>query len=241
MVLYQIQKCPDQFVILHGQHTFNILLCIREDLLTHPLHCSTVGNRVRTVQRDRLACRQSRRHTRRLSRLHTDDLDLGIQHLRKRGNTRDQSTAAYRNQDIIHSGVFLYDLHGNTSLSRRDVFIVKRMNEGVPILFCQLPCILTGIVIDVSVQDNLRAVILRAVHLDQRSHRRHDDHHFAAELLSRIGDSLCMVACRSRDQTFLPRLIAHRTDLIISAAHLVGACLLHILRLQVDPSASLLA
>ena len=49
-----------------------------------------------------------------------------------------------------------------------------------------------------------------------------------------------VVSRRSGNQAFFPRTLIHRRNLIVSAAHLVGAGLLQILRLKVDLVAALL-
>ncbi len=134
MVLHQVKESADQLIILHRQHTVNILLGIRKDLLTHPFYRRAVCDRVGAVKGHRLPGSQSHGHTGRLGRLHADYLDLGIQHLGKSRNSGDQTAAAYRRQNIIHGRQFLYNLHGNRPLPGSNIRVIKGMDKGIALL-----------------------------------------------------------------------------------------------------------
>ena len=115
------------------------------------------------------------------------------------------------------------------------------MDKGISILLCKLQSMLTGFVIYITVKNNLCSERLRAVHLDQRCGGRHYNDSLAAIGFCCIGNTLCMIAGRRRDQTLCAFFLRKSADLIIRTAHLIGAGPLHILRLQIYLSASLLA
>ena len=90
---------------------------------------------------------------------------------------------------------------------------------------------LQRIVEHIAVQHHLGAERLGAVNLHERRYLRHADGCLDAGKLRRKSNSLCVVTRRCGDKSFFPRFLVHGRNLIISAAHLVGAGLLHILGL----------
>src|SRR5699024_1967834 len=129
--------------------------------------------------------------------------------------TCNQSASSYRDKDIINSRKLMNDLHGYTSLALRYIQVVERMDECVSMLFGKLVGLVTGIIINISVKNDIRSQILCSVYLDQRRNGRHNDRCLASEHLCRVGNALGMISCGSRDQSFLLFLLGQRTDLII--------------------------
>ena len=115
------------------------------------------------------------------------------------------------------------------------------MDKSVSVLLRQFVGILAGFIVNISVQDHLRAIAFGALHFDERCRGRHDNHSFCAEGFCRVGNALCMVACRGGDQAFAALLLRQGTDLIVGAAELVSSCHLHIFRFQVNFVAGLCA
>ena len=107
------------------------------------------------------------------------------------------------------------------------------MHKGVAVLCSQLVCVVTCLVEYISVQYNLRSIASGAVHLHERSRGRHHDGSRNASQLCRVGYALGMVSCRRSDQSPLFFFLCQGTDLIVSAAYLVSAGVLHVLRLKV--------
>ena len=239
MILYHIQEGADQFIILHKKHAVHIFLNIGKDLIAYRFYSRTVGNGIRAVQFHHFSRVKGRRHARRLCRFDPHDFDLRVQHLGQRSYAGDQSAAAHRHQDVIHRRKFLHDLHGDRPLTGGDIRIIERMDECIALFLGQFACICIGIVIYIPVQDHFSAHALRPVYLDQRRDRRHNDHGLTAELLRRKRHALGVVPGRRCDQSPGPFFLAHGADLIVRAADLICAGMLHVLRFQIDLSSGL--
>ena len=137
MIFHHIQESHDQFVVINGNDIIHIFLDIREQLLARALDSGAVCDGIDSGKGYYLALAQGFLHTVSAGRLHSDDFDLGIQQLCKGGYAGAKSAAADGNQNVIHRRQLLDDFHGNGTLSRRYIQIVKRMHEGVTVLFCQ--------------------------------------------------------------------------------------------------------
>ncbi len=76
-------------------------------------------------------------------------------------------------------------LHSDGSLTGCNGQIIERVDKGIAMLCCQLVCLCTGLIVHISVQNNLSAVALGTVYFDERCGRRHHNdslctEHFAA-------------------------------------------------------------
>ena len=78
-----------------------------------------------------------------------------------------EAAASDGHQDIVYQGQLLYDLHGNRALAGSYRQVVEGMDEGIAMLLCQPVSMLTGFVVDISVQHHLSAIALGALHLHQ--------------------------------------------------------------------------
>ena len=134
----------------------------------------------------------------------------------------------------------LDDLHGDAALAGSYIKIIERMYEGGSALFRDLHGVFTGFVINISIEDNFRSVGLGVVNLHQRCGGRHHDGCLYTVDLGGVSDTLRVVAGGSGYETLCSLFGGHGADLVVSAAHLVGAGVLHILGLQVDLVAGLL-
>ena len=159
---------------------------------------------------------------------------MRVQKLGKCGNTCCKSTSSNRYQDIIYQWEFLYDLHGDGSLSGGYCRVVKRMDKGISVLLCKLKRMGTCLIVNISVKDDFRSVALSTLHLDQWRGGRHDNDGFYSVFMCSIGNALCMVSCRCCDQTFVSLFVRKCADLIICATYFICTGALHILRFQVN-------
>ena len=160
--------------------------------------------------------------------LDADYLNLGIEHLCEGGHAGRKTAAAHGDEDHVDEGQLLVDLHGDRALAGRNAGIIEGVDEGIAVLPGKLERLVAGLVIDITVEHHFGAEGLRAVHLDERCRGRHDDDGLYAVGLCRIGNALRVVAGRCGDETLLPLLIGERRDLVVGAAHLVGAGALHV-------------
>ena len=239
VIFHHIQECHHELLIRNGDDFIDVLLNIWENLFAWTFYRSAVCNCVHTRKLGDFAVFQGHLHAVRASRFHTDDVDLRIQKLGEGGNAGSETASSDGNQDGIDDRKLLDDFHGDGALSGRDSQIIKGMDEGVAVFRSELKSLLAGIVVDISVENNLRAVALCPFYLDQGRGCRHDNDCLAAVCLCSICDSLCVVARGCGDEPLLTVLFTHRADLIIGAADLVGAGYLHVLRLQIAAVSSL--
>ena len=241
MVLHHIQEGDDQIRVRHSDHAVEILLQVGKDLCSGRLDSSAVCNGVDLRKRYHFTLLQGCLEAGRSLGLYGVHFRVGPQHLHERGDACRQSASAYRHQDDVDEGQVLDDLHGDRALAGGDVGIVERMNKGISVFFGQLVGVVTGLVIDVAVQNDLGSQRFGPVHLDQRRCSGHYDHRLGPELFGRISDALCVVSGGSRDQAAVSLLLAQRADLVVSAANLVGTCPLSVLRFEIDLSSGPLA
>ena len=75
-------------------------------------------------------------------------------------DTCSKSAPSDRYQNVIYKRKFLYDLHGDSSLTGCYCRIVKWMDKGISFFFCKGKCVCAGFVIYVAVKDNLRTELL---------------------------------------------------------------------------------
>ena len=233
VIFHHVQECHHELLIRNGDDFIDVLLDIWENLFAGTFYGSAVRNCVHTRELGDLAVFQGYLHAVRTCRFHTDDVDLRIQKLGEGRNAGRETASSDGYQDGIDNWELLDDFHGDGALAGRDGQIIKGMDEGVAVFRSELKSLLAGIVIDISVENNLRAVALCPLYLDQGRRCRHDNDSLAAVGFCGVRDSLCVVARGCRDETLLTVLLTHRADLIIGTANLVGAGYLHVLRLQI--------
>ena len=234
MVFYHIKKSHDQLIIIDGNDIVQIFLDIWEDIFSRSLYCSTICDSIYVRKRYDLPFLQGCLHTCCACRLNTDDFDVWVQKLRKCRDTCSKSAPSDRYQNVIYKRKFLYDLHGDSSLTGCYCRIVKWMDKGISFFFCKGKCVCAGFVIHVAVKDNLRTVTLGALYLDQWCGSWHDNDCFYSIFMCSISNTLGMISCRCSDQTFVPLFVRKCADLVICATHLICTGTLHILWLQIN-------
>jgi len=95
--------------------------------------------------------------------------------------------------------VLAQDLHADGALTGDHVGVVERVHEGQVAFGFELQRATMRIGEAVAVQHDLGAERAHSVDLEPGRGGRHDDECRAAELASREGDALGMVACRRAD------------------------------------------
>ena len=232
VILNHIKEGNDQLIILDGNDSIQVLLDIWENMGSRSLNCSTVCNGIYVRKGYNLALFQGSFHAGCSGWLNTDNFNVRIEQLGKCGNTCCKSASTDWYQDIVYKRKLLNDLHCDGSLTGCNSRIIKRMDEGIAFFLCQVQCISTGFIVNITVKDYLCAVSFGALYFNKRCGGRHYDHCFHTIFMCGIGNTLCMVSCGSCNQPFASLLIGKSTDLVISSAHLVCACSLHVLRFK---------
>ena len=231
VVLDHVQERDNQLIVLNRDDAVHVFLNIGEKLFTGTLHRRAVRNGVGARQRHNLSRLERSLHAGRIFRLDTDHVYVRVQQLREGRDTARKAAAADRNQNVIDGRELLHDFHCDAALSGCDRQIVERMHDGRTGLRRTLIGALQRIVEHSAVQHHLGAECLGAINLHERRHLRHADGCLDAGELCREGHTLCVVARGGRDETLFPRFLVHGRNLIICAAHLVSAGLLHVLGL----------
>ena len=163
--------------------------------------------------------------------LDANDADLGVVELGEGRDAAGQAAAAHGHEDGIDKGQLLDDLHGDGALAGGHTGVVEGRDVGQAALFGQLDGAGLGVVKDVAVQDDLGAVALGAVDLDERRGGGHDHDRAGARVGGRVGDALGVVAGAGGDDAAVKLFLGKLRDLVVGAAQLVGAGALHVLGL----------
>ena len=234
MIFYHIQESNDQLIILNRDDFIQILLDIWENMRARSLNCSTICNGVYMGQCNNLTFLKRSLHTGCTCWLYTDYFNMRIKKLGKCGYTCCKSASTDWHQNIIYKRKLLNDLHSNGSLAGSNCRIIKRMNKGIALFFSKLQSICTGLIINITMKNNLCAIPFCTLYFNKRCSGRHYDHGLHTVFVCRICHTLCMISSGSCDQTFASLLVGKSTDLIISSTHLICTCSLHVLWFEED-------
>ena len=207
MILNHVKESNDQLIILNRDDIIQILLDIRENLLSRSLYSSTISNRIYMRKSHNLTLLQRSLHTCCTGRLNTDYFDMWIQKFRKCGNTCCKSASTDRNQDIINKWKLLNDFHCDRTLSCCNCQVIKRMDKCISLFLGKLQCMCTCLIIYIAMQNNLCTIALCSLNLDQRSSCRHNDYCLYSIFMSCISNTLRMISCRCCDQPFISLFI----------------------------------
>ena len=140
--------------------------------------------------------------------LHADDADLGVVQLGEGGDAAGQAAAAHRDENGVHQRQLLDNLHGDGALAGCHGEVVEGRDVGQALLLGKLHGAVLGVVEDVSVEDDLGAVALGALHLDEGRGGGHDHHGAGAGVGGGVGHALGVVAGRCRDDAAVELLLA---------------------------------
>ena len=115
------------------------------------------------------------------------------------------------------------------------------MDERIAVLLGKLHGVFARLVVHVAIEHDLGSVAFGALDLDERRRRGHDNDGTRPGARGGKCHALRMVARARGDDTALQLFGRERADLIVGAAHLVGACTLHVLGLEEHAVARCLA
>ena len=234
VLLHHIQEGLHQLRVGDGDDVVHIFLYIGEDQIAGSFHRYAVGDGVGGGESDHVTRLQTGLHGGGALGLHANDGDIGVEQLGQGGHAGGQPAPADGDQDHVHIGQVLEDLIGDGALAGSHLQVIEGGNVGEPLLLGQLGGLFRRLVEDLPVKDDVGAVILGVVDLDQGSCGGHDDGGGDAGGLGGIGQSLGVVAGRGGNEPPALLVVREGTDLIIGPADLVGPCDLHVFRFQID-------
>ena len=108
------------------------------------------------------------------------------------------------------------------------------MDVDIAVLFLELEAVGIGIIKAIAVEHDLGAEGTRAFDLEDWRRRRHADDSLDAEFLCGVGNTLGMVAGRSRDNAFGAFFRRQLADFIVGTAKLEGTGMLKIFWFEID-------
>ena len=232
VVLDHIEERDNQLVVVHANHVVEVLLQVGEDLVAHLEHGGAVGDGVGAGELDHVAGLECRREARRPRGLDADDADLGVVELGEGRDAAGQATAAHGHEDGVDERQLLDDLHGDGALPGGHRGVVKRRDVGEALLLGQLHGALLGVVEDVAVENDLGAVALGPLDLDERRGGGHHDDGARTGVRGGVCHALGVVAGTRGDHAAVELLLGELRDLVVRAAQLVRAGALHVLGLE---------
>ena len=98
------------------------------------------------------------------------------------------------------------DFHAHRALAGDDVDIIKRMHVGQVVLALQLTGMVCGIVVGITMQDDVRAQVAHGTDLDRRCIASHDDMRTYTQRPCGERHTLRMIAGGRGDDTTRARL-----------------------------------
>ena len=232
VVLDHVEERDNKLIVVHADDVVEVLLQVREDLVAHLEHGRAVGDGVGAGELHHVAGLERRREACRAGGLHANDADLGVVEFGESRDAAGQAAAAHRHEDGVDQRQLLDDLHGDGALAGCHRGVVERWDVGEALLLGQLHGALLGVVKDVAVEDDLGAVALGALDLDERCGGGHDHDGACARVGGGVRHALRVVAGTCGDYAAVKLLLGELRDLVVRAAQLVGAGALHVLGLE---------
>ena len=212
----------------------HIFLYIGEDQIAGSFYRHAVGDGVGGGEGDHMACLQTGLHGGGPLGFHADDGDIGVEQLGQGRHAGGQPAPSDGDQDHVHIGQVLEDLIGDGALSGGHLQVVEGGDIGETLLLGQLGGLFRRLIKDLPVENDVGAVVLGVVDLDQRSCGGHDDGGGDAGGLGGIGQSLGVVAGGGGNESPALLVLRQGADFIVGPSNLVGPGDLHIFRLKVD-------
>lgn len=146
----------------------------------------------------------------------------GLQGLCRDGHAGDQTAATDRNDEHLKVRHRLQHLECDGALACDDQRIVVGMNQrqaaGAAMVARKLACFFERL----AGNDDLRPVMPRVLDLHHRRANGHDDAGGNTEPLGVVGDTLCVIARRHRNDAARPRLGRQRAKAVERTALLEG-------------------
>ena len=209
------------------------MLAEAESFVANLLDRSTIGKQADLVERDPLAAGEGFSHRIRIAGFDTDDAGLRAQALDVGGNPGDEAATAdgaEHGVDRLRMGA--EDFHADRALTGNHVRIVKRMDEGEPLLLFKLDGVGIGIGVGFTSEHHFGAACLDRLNLDLRRGAGHHDHGARAEAGGSERHTLGMVAGRSADHATGERRCGQLGHLVVSTTQLEAEHRLHVLALE---------
>ncbi len=186
----------------------------------------------------RLPCDERDRVGRRIGGLHPDDAhgssELGRLLFDRAGDSRDEPSAADRNEDGVDIRLLLQDLETERALTHYYVAVVEGVDEDGARLLRELGRCAQRLIDDVAAQLDVGAILLGGRELRQGDAHRHEDGRADAQLARCEGHALGVVAGRGGDDSACLLVVAQVHKPVVRTADLVGTGALQVLAFEPD-------
>ena len=150
------------------------------------------------------------------------------------GDTSNQATAADGNDNLLDFGQLLQNLQTDGTLTSHNIGVIEGMGESIALLLAQTLGFSGGIVIHTGNQHNFCAVVLGGLNLADGRTSRHTDDGLHTQLGGGEGDTLCVVASGTGDNTALTLLCGQCTQFVVGTAQLKSTRQLQVFTLDID-------
>ena len=126
--------------------------------------------------------------------MHTNNLYSGLSALDRTADAANKSPSTDRHNNDIQCRMLLEEFQSDRPLPGDHIIVIEGVNEGGLFLLAPLNGRMTGFIIAVSMQDNVRAVRTSRGHFDERRRARHPDLNWNTMLSRVVGHSLAMIS-----------------------------------------------
>ena len=156
----------------------------------------------------------------------------GIDFLESASHAADEAATADGGNHHFEIGNLFQQFQPYRALSRDDCRVVEGVHESQPLGGAAAESFLASLVVVCPVQNHVRAVAASRHHLVQRSRHRHAYLGRDSSFAGVEGNSLGVIARRSRDQAALALRSGQGENLVERPPFLVRTCHLQVLKLQ---------
>jgi hypothetical protein len=163
-------------VRVDGYNLVNVLLAKPESFIAYPANGDAICKYPDVVERDGPTRSERVDHRRGILGFYADDPDPGTHQLDVNADSGDQAATPDGHEERIDiiSGLFQY-LGRDGSLARYDVRVVERMDKDETTLTFEHTGVVVGIIVGVTVENDLAAECAYGIDLDGWCGDRHDD------------------------------------------------------------------
>ena len=221
--------CVDQ------QNLIDHLLCKSEGFFADLLDRRAIREQADITQHHPSTRFERARHRIRIRGLHTNHFNVRSHRFNVSANATDQAAAANRNKHGMNRASMLpQDLHGDSALTRNDLWIIKRMHKGQFFFFLQMQSMLVSIRIRLTRQHHLATARTHCFDLQRRCCCGHHDHGAAPQRFGRQRDTLRVITRRGANHTSPELCGCQLRHLVVRSTQLEAEHALHIFAFQVD-------
>ena len=225
--------CAD-LVLAYGDDFIHIVGAGFEGELSRFLHGDAVGYGCHRWQLLLLVVVETLNHAGCSLCLDSIDLDVRVERLDGESDSRNQSAATYRYYHSFHIRQLVEDFQSDGSLSGNHLLVIERMHEGIAVLIPQLQRLLVSVIIDTRNQADLCTQTLGCLYLGDRGTLGQTDEALHSHGGSAESHTLCVVACRTGNHTFLLLFLRELGNLIVCTSNLERPRLLEAFRFQIN-------